>query len=306
MTVKHLLYDSQYIPPEWIAAHGFTPERLIPRAPTPAAPLRTPELLATLASRMGVCTYAASAVIEAAGGDECPVVVTTLCDQMRRAGEVLQEEQRETVFIFNMPRTWQSSAALAMYRAEIMRLGRFLETLGGCAPHPGLLAEVMDEYERKRECPSTESSERAGPGIALVGGPMTDEESWIGECIRAAGGAVVLDATETGELALVPRFERRGLREDPFAELLFAYFSLPHPARRPNDYFYGWLSTRLAVCRVKGIVFVRHLWCDIWHAELARVREQCSLPVAELDTSGQAGARPRSASRIQSLLEMLR
>ena len=307
MNDKLLFYDSQYIPPEWAAAHGFLPERLIPLSLGEAALSTRPPPEQALLGRMGCCEYAAAWVSEAAQKKGAIVVATTLCDQLRRSAELLSAATVHP-FIFNMPRTWQNPAALKLYRAELERLSRFMQAHGGRTPDSNELGSIMLEYERGRKEKANAIAEELQSKryrLALLGGPLTSAEAWVQELLSAAGGSLVLDASETGELALVPPYDLRRLCEDPANELASAYFTLPHPTRRPNDFFYAWLRERLVSRRVQGIIFWRHVWCDIWHVELARVREFCGLPVVDLDSSTQGGSRTRAESRILSLLELL-
>jgi benzoyl-CoA reductase/2-hydroxyglutaryl-CoA dehydratase subunit BcrC/BadD/HgdB len=85
---------------------------------------------------------------------------------------------------------------------------------------------------------------------------------------------------------------------------------IPDARQRPNSPFYRWLRERLDERGARGIVLYRHPWCDLWHAELARLRDWSRLPVLDLEASsdgrndGRIDARARG--RIDALIEMLR
>ena len=90
----------------------------------------------------------------------------------------------------------------------------------------------------------------------------------------AAGGRVVLDATEGGQRTMPRRFDPARVASDPLQELADAYFDgIPDAFRRPNSRLYEWLGRELAARHVQGIIFRRYLWCDLWHAELQRLKQ---------------------------------
>jgi benzoyl-CoA reductase/2-hydroxyglutaryl-CoA dehydratase subunit BcrC/BadD/HgdB len=148
---------------------------------------------------------------------------------------------------------------------------------------------------------------RDGVPLALVGGPLTEEDFEIFDLIEQAGGRVVLDATEGGERTLPRPLDAERTRRDPLDELADAYsLSIPDVFRRPNDLLYEWLRRELAVRQVRGILFRRYLWCDLWHAELHRLKQFSPLPVLELDVvSDDGSSRSRTLGRLEAFLEML-
>jgi hypothetical protein len=172
-----VVYSSPFVPAEWIAAHGHRPCRLLPRSLRDGRPLVVPA---------GVCPYANAFVREALDFDGASaVVVTTACDQMRRAADVLERpspgdagsfsvpKRQKTVaqgsssglglptaapvrsaaipvFLMNVPSTWRTQSARDLYRSELERLGRFLKRVGGHAPSDRELTECMIAYDDGR------------------------------------------------------------------------------------------------------------------------------------------------------------
>jgi benzoyl-CoA reductase/2-hydroxyglutaryl-CoA dehydratase subunit BcrC/BadD/HgdB len=338
-------YVSPFVPAEWVAAHGFTPVRLLPVTAGPGPLLGPLEGLCPYArafanawgaQRSASCQLAprnlAGCATKAA---PAAVIVATTCDQMRRVSEFLAGAGRPPVFTLNVPATWQTSGAQQMYLDELKRLGRFLVRLGAAAPSDARLAEVMREWDAQREAARAARSRMTGRAyaealaelhrtglfptppasaplllqgarLALIGGPLLGEDLWLYDLIEDSGGRVVLDGTETGERALPPPFDRRSLRDAPLVELAAAYFGrLPDAFRRPNSQLYAWLKQEFSARGVRGVLFVRELWCDLWHAEATRLREWCGLPFAELDFGGGGDTRGRAATRVQTLLGML-
>ncbi len=327
MKKKTIIYTCPYVPAEWIAAHGFCPERIIPKAAgSPVVPME------------GVCPYVQAFVKEVLTSQEAAaVVMTTVCDQMRRAFDIVANGCKLPVFLMNMPSTWQHVGAKKLYLEELKRFGRFMVTLGGKSPSDKSLAEVMLEYNNTRssilamrnhltsrqysqtiatfnrngkEAVSLDLPEdklpMEGTPLAIIGGPMLKENFSLFDEIENYGGRIVLDATETGERGMCGRFDMDKHQEDPLEELANTYFRIPDVSRRPNSHLYDWLKDELASRAVHGIIFRRYIWCDMWHAELYRLKKWTELPVLDIDVDGnEKGLSPRTTQRIQAFMEML-
>jgi len=291
----------------------------------------------------GVCPYTISFMHAAEQLTTATAMVfTTLCDQMRRTAEVAAKNSNVPVFLFNLPATCSSTTARDLYVHELRRLGRFLVDIGGKLPGPDELARVMTQYATQRRrlrdarirlsgrefseaiaqfhrtgafTPDTrtESQPRtpaadceSGVPLALVGGPMRRQDLVLFDLIENAGGQVCLDATTTGERTLPDRFDPQRLTEDPFDELVRAYFdSIPGIFRRPNNAFYDWLDAALTARNVRGIIFRNYLWCDLWRAELQRLKTRVDIPVLGLDVSDESDTIARTTTRVQAFLELL-
>lgn len=285
-----VLYSSPFVPPEWIEAHGQTPVRVL-SLPTVAA------------AGAGVCPIAAG-FAQAAGNGDDTVIVTTTCDQMRRAGETIDGPER--VFLMNVPSLWANPASRELYRQELLRLGRFLVGRGGRSPDPDGLVRAMIEHDDRR------ASQRAfppvAPGaarIALVGGPLRVGDEWIIRMLESRGACLALDATETGQRTMPTPFERARLDVDPVGELVRAYFdTIPDAFRRPLSMLHQYLSVALDQRRIQAIVLIRGIWCDLWHAQLPWLR-QSGRPVAEVDLGGSASGAACDAARIRTRIEAL-
>ncbi len=264
--------------------------------------------------------------------------MTTVCDQMRRGFDIVCRGNTPA-FLMNVPNTWQHPDVQKLYLEELNRLGRFLTGLGGKTPLNEDLAEIMLEYDSARRfilaekghLSSRQYSEAIaefnqdgksdiekhttgkeiltdGIPLAIIGGPLLREDLCLFDIIEDCGGLIVLDATETGERGMCAQFDRRRLHEAPLMELVNAYFgSIPDASRRPNNQLYDWFERELASRKVRGIIFRRYVWCDIWHAELYRLKQWTDLPVLDIDVSGRGEAlSARIIQRIQAFVEMLR
>jgi benzoyl-CoA reductase/2-hydroxyglutaryl-CoA dehydratase subunit BcrC/BadD/HgdB len=299
--MKAIAYSSPFVPAEWIAAHGFRPHRL--------------RLRATEGLARGICPYA-GALIDAAQTriDASALVMTTVCDQMRYAAALLESRGTCPVFLLNVPSTWQTAAARQLYFDEIRRLGRFMVELGGKPPTNCDLAQTMRVYEQDRDetsreltVPGTIVETTAGVPLAILGGPLMDGDNGLFEIVKRAGGRLVLDATEGGSRTMPRRFDPARMASDPLQELADAYFDgIPDVFRRPNSGLYEWLDRELTARGVRGIIFWRYVWCDLWHAELHRLRQWSPMPVLEIDVGPDGITTPnRVQGRIEAFLEML-
>ncbi|HRY67208.1 MAG TPA: 2-hydroxyacyl-CoA dehydratase family protein [Phycisphaerae bacterium] len=329
--MKTVLSTCPYVPPEWVAAHDLRLRRFRPGDARSAA---------GLAGGAGVCPYARDVLraMEAASvtEDTAGVVITTVCDQMRRAAGLLPGTDSRPVLLMNVPTTWQTPAGQQIYVSELRRLGRFLVSLGGRAPDDRRLADTMVAYDQarfalkecRRRCSGSRFSrllaefDEQGPGVsfspsasgpadavklALVGGPLWAEDAELFEIIESLGGNVVLDATTSGELVMPDAYDRSHLADRPLEEMARVYGRIPDAFRRPNRALFEWLGRELAARGVQGIVFRTCLWCDTWVAELVRIREGFGLPVLHLDVDGATpGCRTRISGRLQAFMEVLR
>jgi hypothetical protein len=320
--MRTIACSSPFIPPEWIAAHGLRSRRLVPRAPVAHGPSRV---------REGVCCFAHAYTLDAAGLDDAGIVFTTTCDPMRRSAEATGGPER--TFLFNVPATWQTVATQQRYVAELGRMGAWMVRMGGAAPDAARLVETLRRWDVAREQARARRSEMSARGfaealielhasgifpetvcppapnvsafpVALVGGPLLLDEFWLYDCIEGGGARVALDATETGERGLAAPFDRRRLRDEPMSVLADAYFGqMPDAFRRPNTRLYEYLKSGFAERGVRAVILIRRVWCDLWHAEAARIREWCGLPCISVDLSGEGDLRQRAATAVQALVE---
>ena len=252
----------------------------------------------------GVCPFMRAFLNHAARADAGGIVLTTLCDQIRRGAERLDDEGK--VFLFNLPVTWETPEATGLYVSELHRLGRFLVPLGGDAPSPGELGRIMLERDAARGTQEPVESRPDGIPVALLGGALTAHDRGILELVAKLGGRVVLDGTEAGERTRPARFDRRRIQDDPLGELAEAYFgSIPEVFRRPNSMLYQWLEQAIEEREPRGVILLRQVWCDLWHGEVERLREWLDIPLLDLDLNGHDPV-ARSRTRVQAFLETLR
>ena len=144
--------------------------------------------------------------------------------------------------------------------------------------------------------------------LALVGGPMSAGDYDLLTAIEDAGGRFVLDATESGQRTLPAPVDADRLKADPREELARIYFdSIPDVFQRPNDRLFAWLRHEVAGRQVQGIIVRRFVWCDHWHGEIPRLRDELPVPVLEWEGAGNdPRSRASAVGRMEAFLEMLR
>ncbi len=320
-----VIYTSPYVPAEWIVAYDLSPNRIL---------IGSKGNIPTDSSG-GACPFVSRFVQETGQMDKSSLFVfTTECNQMRRGSENLEEEQRQRTFLMNIPATWNTPESIELYLTELKRLGQFLERNGGVPPSKHKLTKAMREFEnlriklkaqRDRVSAKTfseiitefhrtgtiksgleENSKKShGIHIALLGGPLTSSDFILFDIITKNGGHVVLDGTETGERTLPRPFDIRQMVENPLRELSEAYIeSIPDAFRRPNDKLYQWVNDTLRERKVEGILLIRRIWCDLWHAEVGRLRECLDVPLLDIDLDGDV-PHARIKTRIQAFMETL-
>ena len=293
-------YFSPFVPPEWIAAHGLSPEWMTLTMPDTAS----------LAAHRGTCPCAGALVAQMRGDTALDaLVLTTVCDQLRYAAAHLQTLSEVPTFLLNVPSTWQSDQVRRLYRDELERLSRFLVQVGGHRPTQEHAAETIRQYDGQRR-PSTDPivCDEGTVPLALIGGPLASDGAAFLAAIAQAGGCIVLDATEGGERTRPAAVDRGRLTHDPVEELVRIYFdTIPDAFRRPNTLLYEWLGRQMAARSVRGVIVRRYPFCDLWHAEVHRLREWSPVPVLDVDVAvGDEGESSRNQSRIEAFLEMLR
>jgi benzoyl-CoA reductase/2-hydroxyglutaryl-CoA dehydratase subunit BcrC/BadD/HgdB len=298
--MKTIAYTCPYVPAEWIAAHGLQPRRLIPQ------PLEGTWAIPRIE---GLCPYARAFVNDVAASDDIDgVIVTTMCDQMRRVFDLLLRRIDVPAFLLNVPSTWQTVAAQRLYLDELKRLGRFLVRLGSHEPDKEELVRAMVGQAHGNGVHETphDSACRCHPAesvpLAVVGGPLMQRDRVLFDVVEACGGRIVLDATEAGQRGRPEAFDGRRLAEDPLLELAQAYFRIPDASRRPNSELYQWLERELARAGARGILFHHYVWCDKWHAEFTRLKEWARLPILRLDSEGEVEV-VRVRNRVRAFLE---
>jgi benzoyl-CoA reductase/2-hydroxyglutaryl-CoA dehydratase subunit BcrC/BadD/HgdB len=74
-------------------------------------------------------------------------------------------------------------------------------------------------------------------------------------------------------------------------EVADAYFgTIPDIFRRPNIALYEWVARAVREAAVRGVLLIVHPWCDLWRAEIPRLRETARVPLLPVDPASCAPA----------------
>jgi hypothetical protein len=172
---------------------------------------------------------------------------------------------------------------------------------------PGLACATASSALPDKPAVAPDSGQTAGIPLTILGGPLLEADYELFDLVERCGGRVVLDATEGGQRTMPRRFDPERVAAEPVQELADAYFDgIPDAFRRPNSRLYEWLDRELPRRDVRGIIFHRYAWCDLWHAELQGLKQWTRLPVLEIDAGpDDTAAAQRTEGRIEAFLEML-
>ncbi len=296
--MRNVLYSSAFVPPELIRAHSFEPVFGAAGRGQASEPV---------SECAGVCEYMRAFINEASQATEvAAVIVTTECDQMRRGCEFAHRSAPPPTFLLNVPASGRTAAMQAAYLSELRRLDRFLGEVGGGPVSAAELCRTMLACEAERGASARVESNPGRIPLAVIGAHSTCTDEVLEAAIEACGGHIVLIGMEHGERGRPARFKQSVAATNPLAELARAYFdTIPGIFQRPNEPLFEWLRDSVARSGARGVVLVRQQWCDLWHAEVPRLREALDVPLLDLDIGGtELDASNRM--RLQALLETLR
>lgn len=317
-----VVYSSPYVPPELVEACGAVPERIIDFGDSKE---RISE---------GMCPYARAFRDAVSVKDHDIVLFTTGCDQMRRGYE--SPEELPNSYLLNIPSTWQSLNAFNLYISEMERMAGIICQSTGVELREETLKNVMIKYDSSREklreyrnfVDSAEYNKQvlnfiANIGsvpelserylsdnipLALIGGPLTKNDLSLFNIIRDLGGDIAVNGTENGDMNLPDPFDKRNMAIDSWQELMDTYFfKVADIGRRPNSHFYSMLKSRLDENGVRGVIYRSYPWCDLWGAEVYRIKEWLDIPLLEIDAElfRNPDHEPRLITRLEAFMETL-
>ncbi|MBF0386908.1 MAG: 2-hydroxyacyl-CoA dehydratase [Candidatus Omnitrophica bacterium] len=333
---KKIIFTSPFVPAEWIAAHGLVPWRMTSGGSAFCGGSGAPPV----SVESGVCAYMRGFINEAVSDPQVlGVVLVTTCDQMRRGADLINLRTKVPCFLMNVPSTCGTPEVSALYAAELERLGRFCVTLGGKRVEPERLVSILLEYDINRRMVLARQNDLSAGDFArelqffgengkvrdenfaglacgrpyagsvpvgFIGGPLTARQFDLFDVFADHGAEVVFNGTESGERAFPARLDLRRIKEDPTGVLTEAYFrAIPDVFQRPNSGIFAWMEKAVRSRQVRGVVFVRHLWCDKWHAEAERFRAALEVPLLDIELDG-GRMNERVRNRIGAFMEGLR
>lgn len=248
----------------------------------------------------GICPFAETLYHNSISMDISVSIFTTRCDQMRRISGFVQSEKQEK-FLMNVPSTWQTPASFEIFKDELKRLSKFLTHLSG---KQFSIETMINELKKKKyDIPKSKKGKR----IAVMGASITDADAGFCKLLTKKSANITFDASEQGEIAQ-PDIDFKQLNKHPFKELTNASFrNMPDIAKRPNIQFYDKANEIIRMRKIQGIILRIYPWCDLWHAEVQRIKEYFGLPVLELtvDINVEPEKDKRLQTRLNAFLEMI-
>lgn len=225
--------------------------------------------------RAGVC--GSLAFLPALLAEVDGMVLSTSCDQMRRAAEWLNDDAR--VFLFNVPSTLHQERLLEAERA------RLVKWFQGLHERPGekKTCAILPRNGNDRAWPSTLNS--APLHVGVLGGHFCGDQQSLVRFFEERGVCISLWGCEGGEWV-----------GDVF--------------QRPNTLFYEQVQAVIAERHLDGILVARTTWCDVWRLVSVRLHEVVKVPVLEwvMDSQYQGQSFPdgSSTTRLEAFCELLR
>jgi hypothetical protein len=276
--VKKIAVLSNVIPDAWFEGQGITLVREAECSQHEPVTLRA-----------GMCGYLA--FLPALLADVDGVVLTTTCDQMRRAAEWLDADDR--VFLFNYPSTLHQEclidaekARLKMWLAQLAareKVERFdARTQGSAFANAASASANRTTADRQQDI--RQSADHGRIALGVIGGHFCGERQAVENFFAQRGVQLALWGCEGGE-------------------------SVGDVAQRPNDAFYEHLKTLVTQRHLEGLIVVRTTWCDLWRLASVRLHEVLQVPVLEWVMDGQNHGQPfpdgASRTRLEAFCELL-
>ena len=265
--MKTIAVLSLAIPDEWFAGLEVALVRDINSVPSEPLTLR--------AGMCGTLAFLPALLAQVDG-----LVLTTSCDQLRRAAEWLNDEAR--VFLFNFPSTRHQERLLEAEKARLVKwavqLPQPANRLIPCC-EAGRDARTQGRQDARRE------DNKVTLSIGVLGGHFCGDQQSVVQFFEKRGIRISLWGCEGGE--------RVG---DVF--------------QRPNTAFYEQVQAKIAERHLDGLIVVRTTWCDVWRLACVRLHEVVKVPVLEWVMDGQCQGQSfpdgASTTRLEAFCELLR
>lgn len=208
------------------------------------------------------------------------MVLTTSCDQLRRAAEWLNDDAR--VFLFNFPSTIHQDRLLEAEKTRLLKwVGQLPQAAGRLIP---CCEAGSDARTQGRQDASLEGGKET-LSIGVLGGHFCGEQQQVVRFFEKRGIHISLWGCESGEWV-----------GDVF--------------QRPNDAFYGQVQAKISERHLDGLIVVRTTWCDVWRLACVRLQEVVKVPVLEWVMDGQCQGQSfpdgSSTTRLEAFCELLR
>jgi predicted CoA-substrate-specific enzyme activase len=270
-------YACKYTPIELLAGFGMKVELLNPTAKNYE--------LSDQYIHSNVCSYSRS-IIEERLRDCCdPIILTSCCDSIERAGDVLKTLGQE-VYILNLPHHNDNCCSKLLYQKELMKL---IDELSKALNRKFDVEKFYDSFDSGGE-------EISGPYASVMGARINSD---LLELIKSESPLPVKNNTCTGI-----RSVEKPPQTDDIEELMALYSDellSQIPCIRMSD-----ISKRRDLIEdpnLRGIIYNTVNFCDFYTFEYSKLKSTLNVPVLKIETDYTMLATEQIKTRLGAFYE---
>lgn len=271
-------YVCKYTPIELFAGFGIKPEPLNPSITNIDKSDRY--------IHGNVCSFSRSILEESLKDESGILVLTSCCNSVESAADVLKSTGRE-VYVINLPHSNNCCARL-LFQKELTKLSNELERLTGRKFSP----------EKFRTAFQGNEEDVSGPYIAVMGARTSQD---FLDIIIKKSPLPVKNNTCTGlhSLPAPPDTDDTEKLMDWYADALLCQI----PCSRMCD-----ISERRHLTEdpnLRGIIYNTVSFCDFYSFEYARLKSALDIPILKIETDYTSSAAGQAATRLEAFFESL-
>jgi len=270
-------YACKYTPIELLAGFGMKAELLNPTAENYE--------LSDQYIHSNVCSYSRS-IIEERLRDCCvPIILTSCCDSIERAGDVLKTLGQE-VYILNLPHHNDNCCSKLLYQKELLKL---IDELSKALNREFDVEKFYDSFDYGGE-------EISGPYVSVMGARINSD---LLELIKSESPLPVKNNTCTGI-----RSVEKPPQTDDIEELMALYSDAllsQIPCIRMSD-----ISKRRDLIEdpnLRGIIYNTVNFCDFYTFEYSKLKSALDVPVLKIETDYTMFATEQIKTRLGAFYE---
>ncbi|NLY71569.1 MAG: hypothetical protein GX076_07860 [Clostridiales bacterium] len=251
-------YVCKYTPIEILAGFGINTELLNPTAENYE--------LSDQYIHSNVCSYSRSIIEERLRDYSDPIILTSCCDSIERAGDVLKNLGQE-VYIINLPHHNDNCCSKLLYQKELIRL---IEDLSKVMNKNFDVEKFYDSFDSKTE-------EISGKYVSVMGARINSD---LLELIKNESPLPIKNNTCTGIRSVA-----KPPKTDDIEELMTRYSDMllsQIPCIRMSD-----ISKRRDLIEdpnLCGIIYNTVNFCDFYSFEYSRLKTALNVPILKIET----------------------
>ncbi len=272
-------YVCKYTPIEILAGFGINTELLNPTAENYE--------LSDQYIHSNVCSYSRSIIEERLRDYSDPIILTSCCDSIERAGDVLKNLGQE-VYIINLPHHNDNCCSKLLYQKELIRL---IEDLSKVMNKNFDVEKFYDSFDSKTE-------EISGKYVSVMGARINSD---LLELIKNESPLPIKNNTCTGIRSVA-----KPPKTDDIEELMTRYSDMllsQIPCIRMSD-----ISKRRDLIEdpnLCGIIYNTVNFCDFYSFEYSRLKTALNVPILKIETDYTLLATEQIKTRLGAFYENL-